>query len=252
MRSVPCRAGPKRDGKPRGDDRPSDQQSYDDAQSEEFHRLLLSCSIVEGLHSRSSPNSPLRAHVTSRSLKTTAWLVSGENQEQRDEHAGLHVQAAFDRAVLRGQGPDGAHSLPLLAGRADRARDRHALDVQRRGSGVHDAECMAAQTRRLFRVGWEGSLLVGGAASDQFPDVDEVRDARPDLARLFAGQTFLIEGVQDVLNQSVGDVGGEVGFREWSVIISSCSHVCTRRSAINNKPFAAAPVEVWVHRRFCD
>ncbi len=101
---------------------------------------------------------------------------------------------------------------------------------------MHDAECMAAQTRRLFRVGWEGLYWREVRRAVSSPDLDEVRDARQDLARLFAGLTFLIEGVQNVLNQSVGDVGGKVGCREGSVIISSCSHVCTRRSAINNKP----------------
>ena len=68
--------------------------------------------------------------------------------------------------------------------------------------------------------------LVRGASCYQFAEVDELFDVGQDLPSVFAGQAFPIEGVEDLLNHSVGDFGGEIRFREGGsgIIIGRVGH----------------------------
>ena len=72
----------------------------------------------------------------------------------------------------------------------------------------------------------ERGRLVGGASCDQFAEVDEPCDVGQDLSSVFAGQAFPIEGVEDLLNHSVGDFGGEIRLREGGsgIIIGRVGH----------------------------
>ncbi len=64
--------------------------------------MIFSCSIVKALHCRSSPNSLLRGHVTSRSLITTAWFIPGTMKHNDTVMPGYKGHTIFDMAVLHG------------------------------------------------------------------------------------------------------------------------------------------------------
>lgn len=62
---------------------------------------------------------------------------------------------------------------------------------------------------------WMGTaVLVAGLAGDQLAKVEEILHTVQELASLVRGQALSVESVENVLNESVGDFGGEVRFRK--------------------------------------
>lgn len=55
---------------------------------------------------------------------------------------------------------------------------------------------------------------MGGLPGNQLAKVEEIPHTGQDLARLVRVQAFAIEGVKDLLDQSVGDFSRVVRFRE--------------------------------------
>lgn len=58
---------------------------------------------------------------------------------------------------------------------------------------------------------------MGSLPGNQLAKTEKVLSAGQDLTSLVRSQALAIEGVENVLNESIGDLGGEVGFRKASL-----------------------------------
>lgn len=83
-----------------------------------------------------------------------------------------------------------------------------------------DAKCMDQSLREDCGFahsslgGTWGPSLVGSLPGNQPAKVEEILHAGQNVARLVRGQALTVEGVENVLRESVGDVGREIGFRK--------------------------------------
>ena len=66
--------------------------------------------------------------------------------------------------------------------------------------------------------GTSAPSLVGGLPRNQLAQIEEVLHAVQDSARLVRSQPFSIEGVENLLNETVGDFSREVGLREGLIV----------------------------------
>jgi hypothetical protein len=59
---------------------------------------------------------------------------------------------------------------------------------------------------------------MGGVPCDQFTGIHKVSHTTEEEAGLVRCQTFTIEGIENFLNQPVGDFRGQVRFRKGSTV----------------------------------